>query len=61
MKKFIKNFFDIFLGLCLITVALVFFDLIDNKYSVYATYGLIVLPVYWIIEYIVSKRNQKWL
>ena len=59
MKKHIKNFFDVLLGICLITVALVSFDVIDNKYNLYAISGLIVTPVYWIIEYIVSKRKLK--
>mgnify|MGYP000311145834 CR=1 FL=1 len=57
MKKYINNFFDILLGICLITVALVFFDVIDNKYNDYAIYGLVAESVYWIIKYIVSKRK----
>ena len=57
MKKYINNFFDILLGICLITVALVFFDVIDNKYNDYAIYGLVAESVYWIIKYIVSKKK----
>ena len=58
MKNYVKNIFDLFLGLCVLTISLVYFDVIDYKYQNFAVSGMIVSTIYWVIEYIVEKNKS---
>ena len=58
MKNYVKNIFDLFLGLCVLAISLVYFDVIDYKYQNFAVWGMIVSAIYWVIEYIVEKNKS---
>jgi hypothetical protein len=59
MKNYLKNFFDILLFFTVLTVVLISFDVIDGKYITFFYVGIIVCPIYWLIEYVIEKKNNK--
>jgi len=59
MKNSLKNFFDILLFFTVLTVVLISFDVIDGKYITFFYVGIIVCPIYWLIEYVIEKKNNK--
>lgn len=59
MKNSLKNFFDILLFFTVLTVVLISFDVIDGKYITFFYVGMIVCPIYWLIEYVIEKKNNK--
>ncbi len=58
MKNYLRNFFDILMFFTLLTVVLISFDVIDQRYMTFFYVGMIVCPVYWLIEYIFEKNNK---
>ena len=58
MKNYLRNFFDILMFFTLLTVVLISFDVIDQRYMTFFYVVMIVCPVYWLIEYIFEKNNK---
>ena len=59
MRNALENFFDILLFFTVLTVVLISFDVIDGKYITFFYVGMIVCPIYWLIEYVIEKKNNK--
>ena len=59
MKNYIRNFFDILMFFTLLTIVLISFDFIDGKYVTFFYVGMIVCPVYWLVEYLFEKKDNK--
>ena len=59
MKNYLKNFFDILLFFTVLTVVLISFDVIDGKHITFFYASIIVCPIYWLIEYVIEKKNNK--